>query len=56
MLARYLAALYVILPQLDTICLSGVSYTIFVVLPTLGIASSTVCLRWIHFSSTSLGC
>ena len=29
MLARYLAALYVILPQLDTICLSGVSYTIF---------------------------
>ena len=26
------------------------------VLPTLGIASSTVCLRWIHFSSTSLGC
>ena len=25
------------------------SHTIFGVLPTLGIASSTVCLRWIHF-------
>ena len=58
MLARYLATLYVSLPQLDTIglrvCCFCVSY-LMGVLPTLGIPSSTICLRWIHFSSTFLG-